>query len=145
MTTRRFRVAFGSTLLALVWAIAGIVTFGWAGPASAAGTPPWEPDPNSVGGLLFFNAAGQQVTGAAVTPFSLQLPIPSRAFVVNVNVALPGGGQRVVTDNAVAMFSGRYMGTVDVSWSSDAPLGSEIVQQQSRYEATRLSALAGAG
>jgi hypothetical protein len=88
--------------------------------------------------------SGQQVTGATVTPFSLQLAIPNRAFVVNVTVSLPGGGQRVVTDNAVAMFSGRYMATVDVSWSSDAPLGSQIVQQQSQFEATRLSALTAA-
>jgi hypothetical protein len=84
---------------------------------------------------------GQEVSSATVTPFSLQLAVPSRAFVVNVNVSLPGGGQRVVTDNAVAMFSGRYMATVDVSWSSDAPLGSEIVQEQSRYEAAHLTAL----
>jgi len=67
MKSRRFRLAFGTTLLALLWAIAGIATFGWAGPASAAGTPPWEPDPSSVGGLLFFNAAGQQITGGNLT------------------------------------------------------------------------------
>jgi hypothetical protein len=88
---------------------------------------------------------GQQVVGATVTPFSLHMTMPTRAFVVDVTVSLPGGGRRVVTDNAVAMFSGRYMATVDVSWSSDAPLGSEIVQQQSQFEATRLTALTAAG
>ena len=87
---------------------------------------------------------GQQVVAATVTPFSLRMTTPSRAFVVNVTVSLPGGGRRVVTDNAVAMFSGRYMATVDVSWSSDAPLGAAIVQQQAQFEATRLAALTAA-
>ena len=32
-------------------------------PASAATTPPWEPDPQAIGTLQFFNAAGQQVFG----------------------------------------------------------------------------------
>ena len=31
--------------------------------ATATTTPPWEPDANSVGGLLFFNAQGNQITG----------------------------------------------------------------------------------
>jgi hypothetical protein len=34
-----------------------------ATPAAALTVPPWEPDPDSVGGLLFFNASGQQITG----------------------------------------------------------------------------------
>jgi hypothetical protein len=87
--------------------------------------------------------SGQAVTGSTVTPFSLQLPIPSRAFVISVTVAQPGGGTRVVSDNAVAMFSGRYTATVDVSWSSDAPVGGQIVQQVAANEAEHLGALAG--
>jgi hypothetical protein len=33
--------------------------------ASAATNPPWEPDPNAVGTLTFFNSAGQVVTGGS--------------------------------------------------------------------------------
>jgi hypothetical protein len=33
-----------------------------AGGASAAGTPPWEPDGDSVGGLTFYNASGTAIT-----------------------------------------------------------------------------------
>ena len=38
-----------------------------ATPASAVTVPPWEPDPGSVGGLVFYNAAGTQITGGNVT------------------------------------------------------------------------------
>ena len=76
-----------------------------------------------------------------VTPFTLNLGIPSRAYVVSVTVAGPGTATHQVTVNAVTMFSGRYEATLDVSWSSDAPLGGEIVQQQAANEATHLASL----
>lgn len=40
---------------------------GVAGNAHASTAPPWEPDPSSVGGLTFYNAAGHQVTGGSTT------------------------------------------------------------------------------
>jgi hypothetical protein len=84
---------------------------------------------------------GQSVTAAAVTPFSLQLPLTSVAYVVTVTVTGPGGATREVTDNSVTMMTGRYLATVDVSWSSDAPLAATIVQQQASDEAARLESL----
>jgi len=84
---------------------------------------------------------GETVAGTTITPFNLQLSTLSRAFVVSVAVARPGGPGRLVTDNAVVLFSGRYTATIDVSWSSDAPLESEIVQQEAAFEATHLTAL----
>jgi hypothetical protein len=33
--------------------------------AQAATTPPWEPDPNAVGSLMFFNSTGQQITSGS--------------------------------------------------------------------------------
>src|SRR5579862_5512829 len=59
--------------------------------------------------------SGQSVTGATAAPFSLQLPVPTWAFVISVTVSTPGGGSRVVTDNTVTMVSGRYLATIDVS------------------------------
>jgi len=90
------------------------------------------------------SGSGQAVASATTTPFTVQLPIPSRAFVVSVVVSRPGGAVRVVTVNTVAMFSGRYAATVEVSWSSDAPLGGQIVQQQAAYEAAHIQALTAA-
>lgn len=36
-----------------------------AAPASATSNPPWEPDPNALGGLTFYNASGTVVTGGS--------------------------------------------------------------------------------
>ena len=85
--------------------------------------------------------SGQSVTTVSVTPFSLSLAIPSKAYVVSVTVSGPGAATHQVTVNAVALFSGRYLATVDVSSSSDAPLSGQIVQLQAANEATRLAAL----
>ncbi len=43
------------------------LTAGLAGTASAAGSPPWEPDSSSVGSLTFYNAQGAQITGGNIT------------------------------------------------------------------------------
>src|SRR5580658_1293302 len=55
--------------VAVVSAFAGGALVGVAGSASAAGGPPWEPiaSPPEVGGLLFFNTAGQQITGGSLS------------------------------------------------------------------------------
>jgi len=56
----------GSALLA---STALAVAVGVAGSAAAAGSPPWEPvaNPPEVGGLIFYNSAGQQITGGSTT------------------------------------------------------------------------------
>jgi Bacterial Ig-like domain (group 3) len=46
-------------------AIAGGVLAATASMANAATTPPWEPDPNALGTLTFYNSAGQVVTGGS--------------------------------------------------------------------------------
>jgi len=53
-------------------AIASSVFLGAAGTASAAAAPPWEPDPSSVGGLTFYDAAGHVITHGNVSdaPFA---------------------------------------------------------------------------
>jgi hypothetical protein len=38
-------------------------------PASAQSTPPWEPDPNALGTISFYNAAGDQVTSGTSLSF----------------------------------------------------------------------------
>jgi hypothetical protein len=58
-----FNAASAVVLAALA---TGLLTIGLGGTASAA-APPWEPDPGSVGALVFYNAAGQQITGGNLT------------------------------------------------------------------------------
>ena len=55
MSTGRLKAVIGVSVLTLV---SGIFSLALAGSASAVGAPPWEPDPGSVGGLTFYNAAG---------------------------------------------------------------------------------------
>ena len=67
-TLRATAVLVLGTVLASGAALtAGVVAAPVAGATSAA--PPWEPvaNPPQAGGLLFFNAAGQQITGGSVS------------------------------------------------------------------------------
>jgi hypothetical protein len=54
-------VAIGAATAMLGLASAALLTL----PASAASNPPWEPDPNALGTLTFFNSSGQVVTGGS--------------------------------------------------------------------------------
>jgi hypothetical protein len=62
MRYRRLKMTIAS---AAVLAIAGGVLAATATIASAATTPPWEPDPNAIGSLTFYNSAGQEITGGS--------------------------------------------------------------------------------
>lgn len=63
---RSIAAVLGATVLAAT----GVVSL--AGAASAATTPPWEPDPGSQGSLSFFDASGAPVVGGTITdaPFA---------------------------------------------------------------------------
>jgi hypothetical protein len=52
-----------SSLLFALFMIVGLLPF--ASSAAAAATPPWEPDGNSEGNIVFYNAAGNIITGGS--------------------------------------------------------------------------------
>ena len=55
-------------VLAIILAGFGALLTGFAGTAGAAGNPPWEPVGGpDVGSLVFYNSAGQQITGGDLT------------------------------------------------------------------------------
>lgn len=61
-------VAVGTALTAVTALTAGVIAAPAAGASVHSATvPPWEPDPNSVGGLIFYNASGQVITGGSTT------------------------------------------------------------------------------
>ncbi len=98
--------------LALVATIATIATgslvAGFSGSASAAGNPPWEPDSSSVGGLTFYNAAGQQITGGNITDQ------PLAAYVVGSSTIRSG-------DTKATLFGYTPVnGQVPGQWSGEA-------------------------
>jgi hypothetical protein len=80
---------------------------GVAGVASASGNPPWEPDANSVGSLLFFNSAGQQITGGSLTDS------PLAAYVEGTGV--PRSGDNKATLYGFLPIAGTAPGT----WSGE--------------------------
>lgn len=61
LTPRRLTAGVATAL------IAGSALLAAGGAAHASTKPPWEPDVSSVGGLQFFDASGNQVTGGSVT------------------------------------------------------------------------------
>ena len=67
MTIRPKAVMVGTAVLAVT---AGLLA--GSGGAALAAAPPWESDPSSIGGLTFFNAAGDQITGGNINdaPFA---------------------------------------------------------------------------
>ena len=93
---------------------------------------------------------GATLGQVSADPYALHLPtstraaIQSTAYVVTIPVAGQGGAQ-TITDDSVVMFSGPYEATLDVSWSSLAPLTQQIVQLQADALAIHLAALPPAG
>jgi Bacterial Ig-like domain (group 3)/WxL domain surface cell wall-binding len=67
MTIRPKSVIVGAAVLAVA---AGLLA--GSGGAALAAAPPWEPDASSIGGLTFYDAAGNQITGGNVNdaPFA---------------------------------------------------------------------------
>ena len=92
MRNPRRRNAFQAVIVALLGAVlaasaalaGGVVLAPTAGAASTA--PPWEPDANSVGGLLFFDAAGNQITGGNVTDQPVAAYVEGTAVINPVNL-----------------------------------------------------------
>jgi hypothetical protein len=80
---RSARARYAATLVATAAATVGCV-LGSAGAVHAASTPSWEPDPNAVAGIAFFNAAGTQITSGSATAS------PMAAFAVATNAVRAG-------------------------------------------------------
>jgi hypothetical protein len=83
-----------------------------AGPAFAAGNPPWEPDANSVGSLAFYDASGNQVIGGNINN------TPIAAFVEGS--ATPRAGDTKATLFGYTPVNGQVPG----QWSGEALSGS---------------------
>jgi hypothetical protein len=129
------RAASGVLALALV-AGGGTVLAGLAAtfssPAGASTTPPWEPDPGSVGGLDFFNAAGQQITGGNLTDSPLAAyvegtsPVRSGDKVATLYAYLPVKGK---PKQPTSEWSGEQLGlsTIFPNASAPAPLNTSTL------------------
>jgi hypothetical protein len=118
------------TAAAVVVATIGTLSVALAGGASASGgTPPWEPDGNSVGSLIFYNAAGAQITGGNVTD------APLAAYVQGTNTVRSGDtkatlfGYLPVDGQVPGTWSGEGLSASDTYPNAAAPgtLGSSAL------------------
>ena len=114
---RRLARQAGLTLIASLLLLGGTVlsTVSWLGatPAGAATAPPWEPDPDAVGGLVFYNSSGTVITGGNVTDS------PIAAYVEGTSTARFGDsvaslyGYLPVQGQPTSEWSGEQLGTDD--------------------------------
>jgi hypothetical protein len=94
-----------------VLAVAAGLLVGFSGTALAV-APPWEPDPSSIGGLTFYDAAGNQITGGNITD------APFAAYVLAGTAGRAG-------DNKATLFG--YLpknGVAIGAWTGEAVSGS---------------------
>jgi len=108
-------------LVATATVAAGSLAAGFGGTAFAGTPPPWEPDANSGGALVFFNAAGQQITGGKVTD------TPIAAYVEGTTTVRAGDtkatlyGYDPVAGTAPGTWGGEALGSSTTYPNSGAP------------------------
>jgi hypothetical protein len=92
-----------------------------AHPFASAAAPPWEPDPNSVGSLIFYNSSGQVITGGSLTDQ------PVAAYVLGTNTVRAGDtkaslwGFLPVNGTPIGQWSGEELGTSTTYPNASAP------------------------
>ena len=101
--------------------VAGFLAVGFSGVAGAA-TPPWQTSPpaQEVGGLLFYNSAGQQITGGSTTV------APFAAYVKGTTVLNGGDSQATLFGytpslQAPGNWSGQALGGTTTYPNASAP------------------------
>jgi hypothetical protein len=97
------------------------------GAASATSTtPPWEPDGDSVGGLLFFDSSGQQITGGSIDDAPLAAYVEGTSAVRANDTKATLFGYLPVNGQVPGQWQGEAIGasTVYPNGSAPAPLSS---------------------
>ncbi|MGA2529219.1 MAG: Ig-like domain-containing protein [Acidimicrobiales bacterium] len=129
-TLRTAAVLLGALLASGTAVTLGVLSI--PGAIAAAGpttTPPWEPDANSVGGLVFYNAAGQVITGGST------IASPIAAYVEGTQPIRAGDtkatlyGYLPVNGEVPGEWSGEQLGssTVYPNTSAPVPLNTEAL------------------
>jgi hypothetical protein len=109
--------------VAVVAAFAGGALVGFAGSASAAGGPPWEPvgSPPEVGGLLFFNTAGQQITGGSLSAVPVAAYVEGTATIQGGDTKATLYGYTPVLGQAPGAWSGESISSSTTYPNTSAP------------------------
>jgi hypothetical protein len=121
---RRLARQAGFTLLASLLVLGGTLlsSLSWLGtPAGASTTPPWEPDPSSVGGLVFYNASGQAITGGNVTDSPIAAYVQGTATVRSGDTVATLYGYLPVNGQMPTLWSGEQLGLTTTFPNTSAP------------------------
>jgi hypothetical protein len=110
-------------LLALMAGTSGGLVTLLAGPASATGGPPWEPvgNPPEVGGLTFYNAAGQQITGGQISSQPLAAYVQGTSIIQSVDTKATLFGYLPVNGQAPGEWSGEALSASTTYPNASAP------------------------
>jgi hypothetical protein len=123
---KKLRLLRSIASVAVVAAVAsGAVVMGFAASASASGNPPWEPvtNPPEVGSLLFFNAAGQQITGGNLTDAPLAAYVQGTATIVAGNTKATLFGYTPVNGVSPGAWSGEQLSGVATTYPNPSAPG----------------------
>jgi len=107
--------------VAVATAACGALAVGLATSAYAAGAPPWEPDPTSVGGLTFYNAAGDQITGGSINDSPLAAYVQGAATVRTGDTRATLFGYLPVQGESPGQWSGEALSLSTTYPNSSAP------------------------
>ncbi len=104
----------GAMLVACTALAAGVIAMPAAGAAAGAAanratTPPWEPDPNSVGGLVFYNSSGQVITGGSINTSPIAAYVEGTKTVRSGDTKAALFGYLPVHGEAVGQWSGEQL------------------------------------
>jgi hypothetical protein len=127
------RFPFARTLATTAAAVIGLAASATAltvgvlampGATAAAGpnaAPPWEPDANSVGGLVFYNAAGQVITGGSTADSPIAVYVEGTQTVRSGDTKATLYGYLPVSGEAPGQWSGEQLGSSTVYPNTGAP------------------------
>jgi hypothetical protein len=118
-TAFKTAAAFGCLLVGGTALTIGVT----AATADASGTtaPPWEPDASSVGGLLLYNAVGQQVTGGNVTDSPIAAYIQGASTIQSGDTKATLYGYTPVSGEAPGAWTGFQLTTASAYPNAGAP------------------------
>jgi hypothetical protein len=108
-------------LVAMATVAAGSLAAGFGGTAFAGTAPPWEPDPGSVGGLVFFNVAGQQIIGGNLTDSPIAAYVEGTATVRTGDTKATLYGYVPVAGTSPGTWSGEALGSSTTYPNGGAP------------------------
>ncbi len=114
-------LAFAAMGTLLVGAI-GLTQFATASPADpVSSAPPWEPDASSVGGLTFYDAAGQVITGGNTTDSPLAAYVEGTGIVRAGDTKATLFGYLPVSGQTPGQWSGEALGASTTYPNTAAP------------------------